>query len=45
MSRRVRRPHPSGGASIPTVAEAMECDEAAATTSHAAAAAAALQRT
>ena len=30
MSRRVRRPHASGGASIPAVAEAMECDEASA---------------
>jgi len=26
MSRRVRRPHYSGGASIPPLAEAMECD-------------------
>ena len=26
MSRRVRRPHPSGGGNIPTVTEAMEMD-------------------
>lgn len=27
MSRRIRRPHLSGGTPIPTVAEAMECDQ------------------
>ncbi len=29
MSRRVRRPHPSGGCSIPPLAEAMEVEGAA----------------